>query len=67
VLNTINQANQLMIVLFFLQFFDEIKIEDPRVFDLCTKIVAVSFIGGGNQCTQRKPMTCSKSLTNFIT
>jgi len=27
-------------------------------------IVAVSFIGGG---TQRKPPTCRKSLTNFIT
>jgi len=26
-------------------------------------IVAVSFIGGGNQ---RKPLTCCKSLTNFI-
>jgi len=30
-------------------------------------IVAVSFIGGGNQRTQRKPPTCCKSLTNFIT
>ena len=27
-------------------------------------IVAVSFIGGGNR---RKPQTCHKSLTNFIT
>jgi len=27
-------------------------------------IVAVSFIGGGNW---RKPSTCRKSLTNFIT
>jgi hypothetical protein len=27
-------------------------------------IVAVSFIGGGNR---RKPPTCRKSLTNFIT
>jgi hypothetical protein len=26
-----------------------------------------SFIGGGNQSTQRKPLTCRKSLTNFIT
>ena len=25
-------------------------------------IVAVSFIGGGNQSTQRKPPTCHKSL-----
>jgi len=29
--------------------------------------VAVSFIGGGNLGTQRKPPTCCKSLTNFIT
>jgi hypothetical protein len=29
-------------------------------------IVAVSFIGGGNQSTRRKPQTCRKSLTNFI-
>ena len=28
-------------------------------------IVAVSFIGGGNWRTQRKPSTCRKSLTNF--
>jgi hypothetical protein len=30
-------------------------------------IVAVSFIGGGNRSIQRKPQTCRKSLTNFIT
>jgi len=30
-------------------------------------IVAVSFIGGGNRSTQRKPLTCHKSFTNFIT
>jgi len=29
--------------------------------------VAVSFIGGGNRSTRRKPSTCHKSLTNFIT
>jgi len=27
----------------------------------------VSFIGGGNRITRRKPSTCSKSLTGFIT
>jgi len=27
----------------------------------------VIFIGVGNQRTQRKPLTCLKSLTNFIT
>ena len=30
-------------------------------------IVAVSFIGGGNRSTRRKPTTCRKSLTTFIT
>jgi hypothetical protein len=30
-------------------------------------IVAVSFIGGRNRKTLRKPPTCRKSLTNFIT
>ena len=30
-------------------------------------IVAVSFIGGENRSTWRKPLTCHKSLTNFIT
>ena len=29
--------------------------------------VAVSFIGGGNWSARRKPPTCRKSLTNFIT
>jgi hypothetical protein len=30
-------------------------------------IVAISFIGGGNWSTEKKPQTCRKSLTNFIT
>jgi hypothetical protein len=30
-------------------------------------IVAVSFIGGGNNRTRRKSPSCRKSLTNFIT
>jgi hypothetical protein len=29
-------------------------------------IVAVSFIGGGNRNTRRKPPICRKSLTNFL-
>jgi len=29
--------------------------------------MAVSFIGGRNRTTQRKPPTCRKSLTNCIT
>jgi len=28
-------------------------------------IMAVSFIGGGNRSSQRKPWTCRKSLTNI--
>ena len=27
----------------------------------------LSFTGGGNRSTRRKPHTCRKSLTNFIT
>jgi hypothetical protein len=30
-------------------------------------IMAVSFIGGENRSTQRKPQTCHKSLASFIT
>jgi len=30
-------------------------------------IVVVSFIGGADRSIQRKPLTCLKSLTNFIT
>jgi len=30
-------------------------------------IVAISFIGAGNQSTRRKPPTCRKSLTNCLT
>jgi hypothetical protein len=30
-------------------------------------VVAVSYIGGGSRRTKRKPTTCHKSLTNFIT
>jgi len=29
--------------------------------------MAASFIGGGNRSNWRKPTTCQKSLTNFIT
>jgi len=37
------------------------------IFQLHEYIMAVSFIGGGNQSTQRKPLTCPKSLRNFTT
>jgi len=29
--------------------------------------MTVIYIGGGNQSAQRKPWTCHKSRTNFIT
>jgi len=35
--------------------------------NISVNIVAVSFIGGENQSTSRKPSTCCKSLTKFIT
>ena len=35
----------------------------PLIFQL--KIVAISFIGGGNWSARRKPQTCHKSLTNL--
>jgi len=35
--------------------------------NISVNIVAVSFIGGGNRSTRRKPPTCRKLLTNFIT
>jgi hypothetical protein len=37
------------------------------VFNAISYIVVVSLIGGENRSTQRKPPTCRKSLTNFIT
>jgi len=36
------------------------------VFNVFSYIVAVNFIGGRNRSTWRKPPTCRKSLTNFI-
>jgi hypothetical protein len=39
----------------------------PKInFSKC-KMTNDSFIGAGNQSTMRKPTTCHKSLTNFIT
>ena len=42
--------------------FDGVKCHFQQYFSY---IVAVSFIGGGNRRTWRKPLTCCKSLTNF--
>jgi hypothetical protein len=49
---------------------DGVKSGNPRktfIPEYFSYIVAVSFIGGGNRSTRRKPQTCHKSLTNFIT
>jgi hypothetical protein len=35
------------------------------VFDATFNNISVSFIGGGNRGTRRKPPTCRKSMTNF--
>ena len=57
--------------------FTEMVTKDHRLwFGLCclmplstnfSYIVAVSFISGEDRSTRRKPPTCRKSLTNFIT
>ena len=43
------------------------KIEILSDLQYFSYIVEVSFIGGGNKSTRRKPLTCCKSLTNCIT
>ena len=48
----------------FVCLFDAVQRHFHQYFSY---IVAVSFIGGGNRRTRRKPPTCLKSLTNFIT
>ena len=37
------------------------------VFNASFNNISVMFIGGENWSTRRKPLTCRKSLTNFIT
>ena len=48
----------------FICLFDGVKRHFQQYFSY---IVVVSFIGGGNWRNRRKPLTCRKSLTNFIT
>jgi len=40
-----------------------LNISLPQYVSFCFGLVWVSFIGGGNQSTQRKPPTCRKQLT----
>ena len=39
---------------------------DANFNNIFSYIQAVSFIGGGNQSTRKKPLIYRKSLTNFI-
>jgi hypothetical protein len=47
--------------------FLQVRIGDDHFQQYFSYIMAVGFIDGGNRNTQRKPLTCRKSLTNFIT
>ena len=58
-----NQEAQLR-VLVWLVWFMVLNVTLQQNFSY---IVPVSFIGGGNRSTRRKPPICRKSLTNFIT
>jgi hypothetical protein len=51
----------------FLFFIDNYNNPTSTLQQYFSYIKAVSFIGGGNKSTQRKPPICHKSLTNFIT
>ena len=59
----INIIFQLPILFCLIVLFDDII---PHFQQYFSYIVAVSFIDGGNRSTRRKPLTCRKSLTNFI-
>ena len=55
-------SSVLLITLIF-----DVVVSYPKInFSKC-KMTNDSFIGAGNQSTMRKPTTCHKSLTNFIT
>jgi hypothetical protein len=51
----------------FLFFIDNYNNPTSTLQQYFSYIEAVSFIGGGNKSTRRKPPICHKSLTNFIT
>ena len=53
-----------VVFLFFIDNYNNTTSTLPQYFSY---IKAVSFIGGGNKSTRRKPLNCHKSLTNFIT
>jgi hypothetical protein len=65
------------LIVFFIFLETNTLMDDQDDYQVCThiesyynvyiKLYTVSVIGGGNWSTQRKPLTCHKSLTNLIT
>ena len=65
------------LIVFFIFLETNTLIDDQDDYQVCThiefyynvyiKLYTVSVIGWGNRSTRRKPLTCHKSLTNFIT
>ena len=52
---------------FLIRIFFKYKYQTTTVsISVISYIMAVSVIGEGNQSTRRRPLTCRKSLTNFI-
>jgi hypothetical protein len=51
----------------YLSFYLSNLVFNATINNISVISVAVTFIGGGKCSTQRKPPTCLKSLTNFIT
>ena len=45
----------------------KVMVNNATFNNILSYIVAICFIDGGNRSTWRKPPTCRKSLTNFIT
>ena len=61
------QINMFMVTMQLVITFDLVYSSKRHFLQCFCYIVAVSFIGGGKRSTWRKPPTCRKSLTKFIT
>jgi hypothetical protein len=46
-------------------YFSGVMVFDKYIQQYFNNIVALSFIGGGNRSTRRKPPTCPMTLTNY--
>ena len=65
------------LIVFFIFLETNTLMDDQDDYQVCThiefyynvyiKLYTVSVIGGGNRSTRKKPLTCHKSLINFIT